>query len=167
MKNIRQLKVSTLCLHYMIGKETQEGERLLLQEVMDYYLGVQGESVSNLVVATQVLEWMGRKEEAIAKLERFLQQFPSHWEGAKTMVMFLIRSNQFADAIKYAKRMVEFAPWQTESYDVLNYAATKSGDLLLAKFAADKGSQVFEKEKELFEDLRIFLDRLIAQDVKS
>ena len=49
---------------YMIGKHNEAGGRILVREVVDYFLEKKGETYPYPVMTARVLEWMGRVEEA-------------------------------------------------------------------------------------------------------
>lgn len=154
------LKMRILARHFMIGKENGDGKRILIPEVTDYFLGTKAKDTpEDPVLSAEILEWMGEPDKALRSLEKFMRTSPSHWEGTKTMALFLLRSGESAGAMKWAERLSKIAPWRAESYDWLNYVAQQLGNGDVAQKAQARGDEVFQKEKLLFEDLRTSLDR--------
>ena len=142
---------------YMIGKDDQSGTRILIQEVIDYFLAKKGEIYPYPVMTARVLEWMGQVAEAEDLLRGAISRSKDIWDARKELALLLQREDRMTEALSEANSLVEFAPWRAESYDVLSYVADKANDIRLANDAKNKGNQTFDKEKKLFEKLRTLI----------
>lgn len=148
------LRMRIYAEQYMIGREKANGARIIIPEVVDYYIEAENEPYKDPVMAAKVLEWLGYADQAIEALNDFLEQPPQHWEGIRTMALLLLRAERNSDALSYAERLSRIAPWRAESYDVLNYVALRVGRLELAQKAQKQRDEVFEQEVILFDGLR-------------
>ena len=142
---------------YMIGKDGQSGKRILIPEIVDYFLEKEGEKYPYLVMTGRVLEWIGQVPEAEELLRGAIKDPEDSWTARKELVLLLQRDGRLKEALSEANLLVESAPWRVESFDVLSYIAEKVGDTRLANDTKKKGNQTFEKEKELFEKLRTLI----------
>ena len=142
---------------YMIGKDNQSGERILIPEIVDYFLEKEGEKYPYPVMTARVLEWMGHINEAEDLFREAIKTSKDSWNSRKELVLLLQRDGRLKEALSEANLLVESAPWRAESFDVLSYVAEKVGDTKLANHAKKKGNQTFDEEKKLFEKLRTLI----------
>lgn len=148
------LRMRIYARHSMVGRETPQGERIFVREVVDYYLPDNRVSDRDPVVTAEVLDWMCRENEALEVLSAHLKTSPGDWEARKTMALILQRSGRLDEAVGCARTCTEVAPWRAESYDCLAYVAEKAGLADVAREAKRRGNEVFDREQVLFEQLR-------------
>ena len=142
---------------YMIGKDNQSGERILIPEIVDYFLEKEGEKYPHPVMTARVLEWMGHINEAEDLFREVIKTSEDSWNSRKELVLLLQRDGRLKETLSEANLLIESAPWRAESFDVLSYVAEKVGDTKLANHAKKKGNQTYDKEKKLFEKLRTLI----------
>ena len=152
------LKMKIYARHSMVGKETPQGERIFVREVVDYYLPGEAVSDEDPVVTAEVLDWMCREDEALAVLAAHIETAPSDWEARKTMALILLKADRSEEAVACAKEFTEVSPWRAESFDCLEYVAEKAGLADVAREAKRRGNAVFDREKVLFDNLRTALE---------
>jgi len=157
-ERLMSVKMRIVARHYMIGKDNASGQRIVIPDVRDYFLGNRpaGSSLDPVLTA-EILEWLGEPEKAITLLERHLLRTPSDWDGMKVMALIHLRRGESASALQFAQRLLTIAPWRAESYDSLGYVAKKVERLDIAQQAKLQGDDVFGKESALFEQLRSHL----------
>ena len=148
------LKWRLFATYHMIGKEHPDGKRVLVRQVVDYFLPGGEVADRDPVVTAEVLAWMCREDEALEVLSRHLEMTPGDWEGTRAMVAILERTGQREQAVACAETCTRVAPWRAESYDCLQYAAAKAGLTRMEREAKRRGDEVYEQEKLLFEELR-------------
>lgn len=152
------LKNSILADHYMIGKQTQKGERVIIKDVVDFFLETNDGYHIQPVMAAKVLEWLGDTERALKIIHDHLSNHPGDWEAVKNLALFLLRQSDYDEAFNTGHQLIKIAPWRAESYDWLSYVAEQVGDSKSASTYKNMGDKVFEKEKSLFEELRVYLE---------
>ena len=152
------LKMRILAHHSMIGRHTQQGERVLIRDVYDYYLPNDRPSSRDPVVTAEVLGWLCRDQEAIGLLLKARDKAPGNWELNRALILTLRRVGRHDEAFDVALAFAEVAPWRAESHDFLGHAAEGVGFTDVAERARRRGNEVFEQEKRLFEELRTGLD---------
>jgi serine/threonine protein kinase len=157
---LKEIMLRTIARRKMIGMETREGKRVVVPQVVDFFLHESSSGgYPDRVLAAELQDWLGRQDAAITTLEAHLSTSPSDWDGIKLMAMIHIRQGHSAKAVEFAQALVKQAPWRAESYDCLAYVADKTGRADLVEFAKTKGDHVFAEETRLYDDLRTFLDR--------
>lgn len=158
-ERLMAVKMRTLARHRMIGKETQDGKRVVIPEVREYFLtnSVAG-PYRDPVMAAEILEWMEDSKSAIQTLDHYLAENPNDWEGIKLLAMIYFRQGYYNRAVDIAQLLPKRAPWRAESYDVLSYLAGKVGRQDVADSAKKKGDEIFAKEDALYVGLRAHLD---------
>lgn len=157
---LKEAMLRTIARRKMIGKETRDGKRVVVPQVVDFFLRESSPGgYPDSVLAAELQDWLGRQDAAIETLEEHLLKMPGDWDGIKLMAMIHLRQGHSAKAVDFAQALVKQAPWRAESYDWLAYVADKSGRTDLVKFAKTKGDQVFAEETRLYDDLRNYLDR--------
>ena len=158
-ERLMAVKMRTLARHRMIGKETQDGKRVLIPEVREYFLTTSDAGrYRDPVMAAEILEWMEDSPNAMKALDHYLSENPNDWDGIKLMAMIYLRQGSYYRAIDIAQLLPKRAPWRAESYDVLSYVAAKAGRQEIADAAKKKGDEIFAKEDALFTGLRAHLD---------
>ena len=138
---------------YMIGKDDQSGKRILIPEVVDYFLEKEGEKYPYPVMTARVLEWIGHISEAESLLREVIKTSKNSWSTRKELVLLLQRDDRLKEALSEANLLVESAPWRAESFNVLGYVADKMNNTRLANDAKKKGNQISDREKKLFQKL--------------
>lgn len=158
-ERLMAVKMRTLARHRMIGKETQDGKRVLIPEVREYFLTTcDAGRYRDPVMAAEILEWMEDSPNAMKALDHYLSENPNDWDGIKLMAMIYLRQGSYYRAVDIAQLLPKSAPWRAESYDVLSYVAAKAGRQEIADAAKKKGDEIFAKEDALFTGLRAHLD---------
>ena len=142
---------------YMIGIHNESGERIIVSQVVDYFLAKKDEEYPYPVMTARVLEWMGHIGEAEELLRGAISDSKDSRHARKELAFLLRRDGRFREAISEANNLVETAPWRSESYDVLNHVANAASDSRLANDSKKRGDQTFAKEKELFRNLRTLI----------
>ena len=142
---------------YMIGQNDQSGKRIVIQEVIDYFLAKKEEEYPYPVMTARVLEWLGHVAEAEDLLCSAISNSEDSWNARKELASLLQRESRFKEAVSEANSLVEEAPWRAESYDVLSFVADKASDARLASEAKKKATQTFDKEMELFDKLKTLI----------
>ena len=156
-ERLMAVKMRTLARHRMIGKETQDGKRVGIPEVREYFLATsEAELYRDQVMAAEILEWMGDSTSAMKILDHYLSENPNDWDGIKLMAMIYLRQGTCYRAVDVAL-LPKRAPWRAEAYDVLSYVAAKAGRQEIAD-SAKKGDEIFAKEDALYTGLRTHLD---------
>lgn len=157
---LKEIMLRTIARRKMIGKDGHDGKRIVVPQVVDFFLHKSSSGgYPDAVLAAAIEEWLGRQEEAASILEAHLSESPSDWEGIKLMAMIQLRQGQSEKAVDFAQALVEKAPWRAESYDCLAYVADKAGRGDLVQIAKAKGDHVFAEETRLYNDLRTSLGR--------
>jgi hypothetical protein len=164
-ERILSVKMRILARHYTIGKENAKGERVLIPEVRDFFLGAEPNSTERYpVIVAELVEWLNNdRVTAIEIIKKHLSMVPTDWDGIRTMALIYLRMGKHERALHFAKILAESAPWRAESYDWLSYVAQQIKRDDIASQAKQKGNEVFEKESVLFESLRLYLDEISAQ----
>lgn len=163
-ERILSVKMSILARHYMIGKENPKGQRVLIPEVREYFLGAEQNSTErNPVIVAEILEWLNDPAAAVETLEKHLSKDPTDWDGVRIMALVQLRMGKHGGALHFAKLLTTIAPWRAESYDWLSYVAQQINRRDIARQAKQKGDELFEKENVLFKNLRMYLDEINAQ----
>lgn len=153
------IKMRILARHRMIGKDTQDGKRVVIPEVREYFLAISASGhYRDPVIAAEIQDWMGDAKSAITTLETHLSENPTDWDGIKLMAMIYLRQGYTYRAVDIAQLLAKRAPWRAESYDALSYVAAKAGRQDVADSAKKKGDEVFAAENELYAGLRAQLD---------
>jgi tetratricopeptide (TPR) repeat protein len=158
-ERLMTVKMRILARHRMIGKETQDGKRVDIPEVREFFLSPSGAGhYRDPVIAAEIQDWMGDSKGAMTTLEGHLSENPNDWDGIKLMAMIYLRQGYNYQAVNIAQSLVKRAPWRAESYDVLSYVAAKASRQDIADSAKKKGDEVFQKEDQLYTSLRAQLD---------
>lgn len=151
------IKMKIYADRYMIGRNDQSGKRVVIREVIDYFLAKkEGEYLYPFMTA-RVLEWIGHVDEAEALLRGAINDSEDSWKARRELALLLQQEGRFKEAISEANRLVEAAPWRAESYNTLSFVADKGGDTKLASEAKKRTTQTFDKEMELFDKLRTLI----------
>jgi serine/threonine protein kinase/predicted Zn-dependent protease len=152
-------RMRILARQYMVGKYNENGERCVISEVCDFFLPTKPENLyPDPVIAAEVLEWLGRPEDAHSLLRHHLGKQPDDWAGAKAMALLRLRMGEATDAMNFAEKLSATAPWRAESYDCLGYVARQLNKLDIAQQAERHGNEIFQKEEALFKELRAHMD---------
>lgn len=158
-ERLMAVKMRILARHRMIGKDTQDGKRVIIPEVREYFLTTsESGHYRDPVIAAEIQDWMGDAKGAMTTLETHLSENPTDWDGIKLMAMIYLRQGYNYRAVDIAQLLVKRAPWRAESYDALSYVAAKAGRQDVADSAKKKGDEVFATENELYAGLRTQLD---------
>lgn len=156
---LQAVKMRTLARHRMIGKETQNGKRVVIAEVRDYFLQLQPSGYfRDPVMAAEMQDWFEDAKSATQILQEHLSESPHDWEGIKLLAMIHLRQGCNAQAVDIAQLLVKNAPWRAESYDWLAHVAKQSCRQEIAMSAVARGNEIFEKENQLYSELRACLD---------
>lgn len=142
---------------YMIGQNNQAGERIIIQEVIDYFLAKKEEEYPYPVMTARVLEWIGDVDKAENLLRASISDSKDSWNARKELALLLQRAGRFRDAVSEANNLAEATPWRAESYDVLSFVADKASDAKLTSEAKKKATQIFDREMELFDKLKTLI----------
>jgi len=156
LEKLRYLEHKILSDHFMIGRNSSTGAKLLVREPINFFLN---ESVIDgrykyPIYAARVLEWMDRRDDSIRALEQLLAEDPHSWEAANCMAQFLSRWKRHDEAIPWADHLILIAPWKAESYDIASFAYRQAGDAAKANALKIEGDKVFAEEKRLREAFR-------------
>lgn len=157
-EGLLKLKYTILADHYMIGKENKKGERILFNEIIEYFLQTEDDTYRHPVMAAKILDWLEETSRALEIIYARLIHKPKDWDAIKCLSFLLLRNHDYNEAIKTSQQLVKIAPWRAYSYDWASYIAEQGGDSKLAKQYKDMGNEVFKKENSLFEELRIALE---------
>ena len=158
-ERLMAVKMRTLARHRMIGKETQDGKRVVIPEVREYFLTTSEAGLyRDPVMAAEILEWLEDSTSSMKILDHYLSENPNDWDGIKLMAMIYLRQGSYYRAVDIAQLLPKRAPWRAESYDVLSYVAAKAGRQEVADSAKKKGDEIFAKEDALYTGLRAHLD---------
>ena len=111
-------------------------------------------------MAAQLKDWLGDTKEALDILATYLADVPDDFNGIRLMATLHSSSGNFVEAVKSAQSLVKLAPWRAESYDCLAFVAGKAGDVNLEKQAKVNGDKTFAEETRLYEEAKIYLDRI-------
>ena len=151
---IQYIKWKIYAERYMIGKDNKDGERIVIKEVVDFFLPKNRSEYPYPFMAAKILDWMGDFQNAENIILSILEKSPQNWEVFREYIFMLIRNNQLNEALIKAKEIIKMAPWRAESYDVLSYAAKQSGDSQLSFQMKEQGNEIINKEIVLFDTLR-------------
>jgi serine/threonine protein kinase len=153
-QRLLETKMRIYANRYMIGKNTKNDERVVIKEVVDFFLNQSDGDYIDVLMAARLYEWLGNVSEAEVLLQRILVSRTDTWEPRSELVMFLERNNRICDAITLAKQFIDEFPWRAESYDLLSYVSGKAGHSQLAMELKQKGDEVFSQEMKLFNRLK-------------
>jgi hypothetical protein len=87
---------------------------------------------------------------------------PTDWEAIRASALIHLRLGDADQSLRFAKSLATVAPWRAESYDWLGYVAQQLHQADLVAEAKQRADEIFAKETQIFEDLRVYLDRGIA-----
>jgi hypothetical protein len=147
----------TLAHHYMIGKDDQDGRRIVIPEVRDYFLSPTQAS-KHPVITAEVLEWLNDPGSALEVLALHLSEAPNDWDATRIIALIHQRMGNGDRAFHYAQLLPSIAAWRAESYDWLSYVCERINKPDLATQAKKQGDEIFGRESVLFEGLRNYLD---------
>ncbi len=164
---IIEIKMSTLAENFMIGKDNPDGERVLIKEVVDYYLSTDPSPKLNPTMKARVLEWMAKFDRANELLVNQIKENPKNWDAIRAMALLRQRTDLKDEAYFYGKKLIDIAPWKAESYDTVKYIAKRFDDESLAREMESKGNSVFNKEMDLFRELRDSLGEPIMMKARN
>ena len=157
---LTSIRLATLARRKMIGKETNDGRRIVIPEVVEHFLKLDSsECYADPVLAAELQDWLGDPEKALSTLTDHLEQAPADWDGIKLAAMIHWRLGHSSKALEFAQLLVQSFPWKAESYDWLAFIAEKTGRPDLLELATTKGDQVFAEETRLYGELRTTLDQ--------
>ena len=139
---------------FMIGRSNEEGENLIIREVVDYFLNESNGEYIDLLMAARIFDWIGEPFKALQSLSKLIKESPNKWRARQELVLFLYRLDLIEKALSAANGMVKFCPWRAESYDTLSFILNKAGDKKLSSEAKEKGKEIFKKEMSLFDLIR-------------
>ena len=151
------IKLKICADRYMIGRDDQSGKRIVIREVIDYFLAKKEGEYPYPFMTARVLEWIRHVDEAEALLRSAISDSEDSWNARRELAFLLQRAGRFKEAVSEANSLAEEAPWRAESYDALSFVADKAGDAKLASEAKKKATQTFDKEMELFDKLRMLI----------
>jgi len=157
-KRMIACRMKILAEHHMIGLENKRGERLIDQNVVDYYLTRENNNFRDPIMAARILEWLGDIEEANNMFQDYFNDGYQDWISSWEYTKMLIRTRQFDFALERGKKLIEDYSWRAESYDVYSYCAESIGEIKLSEEMKEKSDSVYAKEMELFESLRRKID---------
>lgn len=155
-ERFRYLENKIFADHFMIGRHSSTGSKILLHEPIDFFLreSANGGKHEYPIHAARILEWMDRRDEAIRAVEQVLAEDQHSWDAANCMSQFLSRWNRHDEAIPWADHLIASAPWKAESYDMASFTHRRSGDAAKADALKMQGDQVFAEEKRLRDAFR-------------
>lgn len=153
-EKVQYIKWKIFADKYMIGKDTQDGERVVIKQVVDFFLLKENNEFIYPFMAARILEWLGDFQEAEIIILSLLEKSTENWEVIREYALMLIRANRSVEAFTKAKELIKIAPWRAESYDILSHTAEKNGDTKLSLEMKKKGDEVLKKEIALFDTLR-------------
>ena len=151
------IKLKICADRYMIGRDNQSGKRIVVQEIVDYFLAKKEGEYPYPFMTARVLEWIGHVDEAEGLLRGIINDSEDSWSARRELAFLLQRAGRLKEAVSEANGLAEAAPWRAESYDALSFVADKANDAKLASEAKKKANQTFDKEMELFEKLRTLI----------
>ena len=151
------IKLKICADRYMIGRDDQSGKRIVVQDIVDYFLAKKEGEYPHPVMTARVLEWIGRVNEAETILRGVDTDSENSWNARKELAFLLQRDGRFKEAIAEANSLAEVAPWRAESYDALSFVADKAGNVKLANEAKTKADHVFDEEMQLLEKLQVLI----------
>ena len=149
---IEYIKYKIYAEHYMIGKCDDSGNRLVINEVIDFFIKKINGKYEYPVIVGRIFNWMTKTDEAIGALVSVADQ---NWEAQKELAMLYSMHNDETAAIDWANKLVETAPWRAESYDVLAFVS--KSDEKLSGSAKAKADDVFKKQLALYDELRAII----------
>jgi serine/threonine protein kinase len=163
---LNSIKLKTLARRRMVGKEFQDGRRVVIREVCDHFLAESETGCySYPVLAAEIKDWLGDDKAAMAILDAHLSKDPNDWDGIKLMAMIYLRQGYFNRAVDIAQLLVKRAPWRAESYDWLAHIAEKAGRNELVASVKIKGDEIFTQEDRLYTELRTHLDSTLEDNL--
>lgn len=156
-ERFRYLEHKILADHFMIGRNSSAGARLLVREPIDFFLieSVNDGKYKYPIYAAKVLEWMDRRDEAIRAVEQELAENQHSWDAANCMAQFLSRWKRHDEATPWADHLMAIAPWKAESYDIASFVYRQAEDAAKADTLKMEGDRVFAEEKQLREAFRV------------
>jgi serine/threonine protein kinase len=112
-ERVLSVKMRILARHYMIGKENAKGQRVIIPEVREYYIGTNSNSTEiDTVIVAEILEWLNDPMAAVETLEKHLSKDPTDWDGVRIMALIQLRMGKHDDALHFAKSLATLAPWR-------------------------------------------------------
>jgi hypothetical protein len=145
----------------MYGKLNAEGERVVIGQVVDYFVTDDPTYSRDRLTSARVLEWTGKEDLAAVEFEKCMNGARFNWEAIRDLALLEQRKGNCTHALELAHVLTRHAPWRAESYDTLSYVADKCGDIKISEGAKEKGDKVFSEETVCFERLRDNLDEYL------
>ncbi len=125
-------------------------KRILIKEVVDYFLHGTNGTYQHPVMTARILEWTGELD----KSEKLLLSNIDSWEAKKHLALLKQRMGDKTNAYMWASNLVKSAPWRSESYDVFTYIAQLEGDSDTESKMKIQSEKVFEQEMVYYNDLQ-------------
>lgn len=149
-QRIESVKWTIYAEKMMIGRNNQNGERILIPQVVDFFLKKEAEYYPYPAMTARILEWLERFEEAE---EIFRKEAHKTWEARWRMTQMLLRMNRLDEANEWSAYILQTCGWRAEAYDTSAQVAKARGDLKSYVKLKEKGDEVFGKEMDMFDDL--------------
>lgn len=150
------IRMQILADKYMIGHLNNDGERLYISQVIEYFLTKPNGNYQDLIMTARVLDWIGNSHEAKNILIELSTKQSTNSKARQELVLLLSRSGQINEALVEANRLVDMFPLKAESFHTLSKILQQRGDLTSSYLATSKGNELKKQELlhlENFKDL--------------
>jgi tetratricopeptide (TPR) repeat protein len=150
-RSIETVKWTIYADKLMIGRYNRDGERIVVPEVVEFFLRNENGYYPYPVMASRVLEWLARFDEAEDLLRKEAHRA---WEARWRMAQMLLRLNRLDEANDWCEYLLQTSAWRAEAYDTLAEVAKAKKDTNLSAKFKSKGDEVFKQEMTMFGRLR-------------
>lgn len=148
------IRMQILADKYMIGHFNNDGERLYISQVIEYFLTKPNSDYFDLIMTARILDWIGNSHEAKKVLFELLTKQSTNSKAGQELVLLLCRYGQLDEALDKAKQLVDMFPLKAESFYLLSKVLEQRGDLTSSYPARDRGNELKKQEMLQIENFK-------------
>lgn len=150
-RRIQTVKWTIYADKLMIGKHNLDGQRIVIPQVIEFFLREENGCYPYPLMAARILEWLERFDEAE---DLFRKEAHRGWEARWRMAQLLLRLNRLDEANDWCDYLLQTCQWRAEAYDTCAMVAKAKKDTQSFAKLKLKGDEVFEQEMAMFGRLR-------------
>lgn len=147
---------STYADQKMIGLNAASGARVVIKEVVDFFLERDEGRRLYPLHAARVLEWLGKHSGAEVLLRGAADSSTDElgWKSLRELAFLYSRTNRPLEAVAASDELIGKYPWRAGSFDARAWVAKQQGDIPAQERATRTGNVVYQEEASLLKELR-------------
>jgi serine/threonine protein kinase len=115
-----RVEAETIADFYSIGKQTREGERIVVPQCVDFFreivTDVKGRKLSDFGYLSRIEEWLGRPNEALTTVEEAHSIYGERWEVHFAFAWVHGRTGAWDHAYSHSRKSCELAQWHPPAW---------------------------------------------------